>query len=210
MTAWQLSPVAGYGREIVHRLVGPVLGQFVGGPRIEGREWLVDLPRPLLICPNHQSHFDIPVLRRALGGHGRHRLAIAAADDYWFQRPAYRIVVSWFAAVPFRRIGRGVETVRAVEALLDDRWRVVIFPEGTRSRTGAIGTFKAGVGLIAVHSGVPVLPVRIDGLWDVLPPGSRMPRRRRARVHFGQPLVPKAGESSRAFTERLEAVVRAL
>ena len=92
----------------------------------------------------------------------------------------------------------------------DDRWRVVIFPEGTRSRTGAIGSFKAGAGLIAVHSGVPVLPVRIDGLWDVLPPGSRMPRRRRARVRFGQPLVPETGESARAFTERLEAVVRAL
>ena len=151
MTAWQLSRAAGVGREIVHRLVGPVIGEFVGGPRIEGQEWLVDLPRPLLICPNHQSHFDIPVLRRALGRHGRHRLAIAAADDYWFQRPAYRIVVSWFAAVPFRRIGRGAETVRAVEALLDDGWRVVIFPEGTRSRTGAIGTFKAGAGLIATH-----------------------------------------------------------
>jgi 1-acyl-sn-glycerol-3-phosphate acyltransferase len=210
VTGWQLSRAAGVGRELVHRIVGPVLGEFVGGPRIEGREWLVDLPRPLLICPNHQSHFDIPVLRRALGGHGRHHLAIAAADDYWFQRRPYRLVVSWFAAVPFRRIGRGAETVRAVEALLDDGWRVVIFPEGTRSRTGAIGTFKAGVGLIATHGSVPVLPVRIDGLWDVLPPGSRRPRRGRARVRFGQPLVPVDGESSRAFTARLEAAVRAL
>lgn len=210
MTAWQLSPVAGFGREVVHRIVGPVLGQVVGGPRIEGAEWLVDLPRPLLICPNHQSHLDIPVLRRALGRHGRHRLAIAAADDYWFHRRAYRLVVSWFAAVPFRRIGRGAESVRAVEGLLADGWRVVIFPEGTRSRTGEIGSFKAGAGLVAVRAGVAVLPVRIDGLWDVLPPGSRRPTRRVTRVLFGRPLVAAEGESPRAFTERLEAAVRAL
>ena len=213
MSTWQLSPVAGVGREVVHRVVGPVLGAFVGGPRIEGGEWLVDLPRPLLICPNHQSHFDIPVLRRALGRHGRHRLAIAAADDYWFQRRLYKLVVSWFAAVPFRRMGRGAESIRAVEGLLDDGWRVVIFPEGTRSRTGAIGHFKPGAGLIAVHGGVAVLPVRIDGLWDILPPGARRPRRPRrgrTRVRFGQPLVATEGETPRAFTERLEAAVRAL
>ncbi len=144
MTAWQLSPVAGAGREIVHRIVGPFLGLLVGGPRVEGTEWLTDLPRPLLICPNHESHLDIPVLRRSLGGKGRRRLAIAAADDYWFQRRAYRLLVSWFAAVPFRRIGRGVESIHAVEGLLADGWRVVIFPEGTRSRTGEIAHVQGG------------------------------------------------------------------
>ena len=118
--------------------------------------------------------------------------------------------MSWFAAVPFRRIGRGVESIHAVEGLLADGWRVVIFPEGTRSRTGEIATFKAGVGLVAVHARVPVLPVRIDGLWEVLPPGARRPHRRAVSVRFGQPLVAEVDESPRAFTERLEAAVRAL
>jgi len=208
--AWQLTQVAGLGREVVHRLVGPFLGFLVRGPTIQGGEWLADLPRPLLICPNHQSHLDIPVLRRSLGGHGRWRLAIAAADDYWFQRRVYRLVVSWFAAIPFRRVGSGAESVRAVEALLADGWRLVIFPEGTRSRNGDIGRFKPGAALIAVRTGVPVLPVRIDGLWDVLPPGSRRPHRRPVRVRFGEPLIARPDESPRAFAERLEATVRAL
>ena len=210
MTAWQLSPVAGVGREIVHRIVGPFLGLLVGGPRVEGTEWLAHLPRPLLICPNHESHLDIPVLRRSLGGKGRRRLAIAAADDYWFQRRSYRLLVSWFAALPFRRIGQGAESIRAVEGLLADGWRVVIFPEGTRSRTGEMAPFKGGVGILAVHSRVPVLPVRIDGLWEVLPPGARRPRRQVTSVRFGQPLIAEDGESPRAFTERLEAAVHAL
>jgi 1-acyl-sn-glycerol-3-phosphate acyltransferase len=210
MARWQLSRTAGIGRELVHRIVGPFLGRLVGGPRIEGREWLVGLPTPLLICPNHQSHLDIPVLRRSLGGRGRWRLAIAAADDYWFRRRLYRFVVSWFAAVPFSRVGRGARSVRSVEDLLAAGWRVVIFPEGTRSRTGTIGRFKPGAGLIAVRTGVPVLPVRIDGLWDVLPPGARRPRSHRARVRFGEPIAARPDETPRAFTERLEAAVRAL
>ena len=210
MTAWQLTPLAGAGREVVHRIAGPFLGLLVHGPRIEGADWLVDLPRPLLICPNHESHLDVPVLRRSLGRHGRRRLAIAAADDYWFHRRAHRFIVSWFAAVPFRRIGRGAESIHAVEELLADGWRVVIFPEGTRSRTSEMAPFKAGVGLVAVHARVPVLPVRIDGLWEVLPPGARRPHRRAASVRFGRPLIAEDGESARDFTERLEAAVRAL
>ena len=207
---WQLSRPAGVAREAVHRVVAPVLGALVGGPRVEGRQIVDGLPPGALICPNHQSHFDIPVLRRALGSHGRRRLAIAAADDYWFQRRGYRLLVSWFAAVPFRRGTPGPESMRTVEALLAAGWRVVIFPEGTRSRTGEMGRFRPGVGLIATRTGCPVVPVRMDGLWRVLPPGSRRPRRARARVVFGEPIRAREGETPRQFTERLAAAVAAL
>ena len=210
MKGWQFSRGAGIARETVHLVVGPVLGRLVRGPRIEGDEVLARLPRPALICPNHASHLDIPVLRRALGAGGRHRLAIAAADDYWFRKPLYRFVVSWFGAVPFRRVGNGAESVRTVEALLEEGWRVVIFPEGTRSRSGAMNRFKPGAGLIAVRTGCPVVPVRIDGLWAVLPPGTRRPRRRSVRVRFGEPLVARAGETPREFAARLQDAVSSL
>ena len=210
MRGWQFSRLAGFARELVHRVAGPVVGQLVGGPRVEGADVLARLPRPALICPNHASHLDVPVLRRALGSHGRHRLAVAAADDYWFRRRSYRFVVSWFAAVPFKRAGSGAGSIRAVESLLEDGWRVVIFPEGTRSRSGAINRFKPGAGLVAVRTGCPVVPVRIDGLWDVLPPGTRRPQRGRARVRFGEPLIAQQAETPRDFSARLEAAVRSL
>jgi 1-acyl-sn-glycerol-3-phosphate acyltransferase len=210
MNGWQFSRPATIAREGVHRVVGPFLGRLTHGPQIEGADVLARLPRPALLCPNHASHLDIPVLRRALGSRGRDRLAIAAADDYWFQRPIYRFVVSWFGAVPFRRVGNGADSIRAVEVLLEEGWRVVIFPEGTRSRTGAMNTFKPGAGLIAVRTGCPVVPVRIDGLWAVLPPGRARPRRGRVRVHFGEPLVANAGETPREFAARLQAAVTAL
>ena len=210
MNGWQFSRPATIAREGVHRIVGPFLGRLTHGPRVEGADVLAKLPRPALICPNHASHLDIPVLRRALGSRGRDRLAIAAADDYWFQRPVYRFIVSWFGAVPFRRVGKGAESIRAVEALLEEGWRVVIFPEGTRSRTGAMNSFKPGAGLIAVRTGCPVVPVRIDGLWAVLPPGRARPRRGSVRVRFGEPLVANDGETPREFAARLQAAVTAL
>ncbi|MFL5779445.1 MAG: lysophospholipid acyltransferase family protein [Chloroflexota bacterium] len=194
----------------MHQIVGPVLGAFVGGPRVIGYEHVLALPRAALICPNHQSHLDIPILRRALGGAGRHRLAIAAADDYWFRRRLYRLFVSWFAAVPFRRLGRGAESIRMVEDLLAHGWRVIVFPEGTRSRTGRMGPFKPGAGLIAVQTGIPVLPVRMMGAWEVLPPGRVRPSRRQVTVRFGELLYPRDGEAPRAFTARVEAAVRSL
>ena len=119
-------------------------------------------------------------------------------------------MVSWFGAVPFRRVGNGAESVRTVEALLEAGWRVVIFPEGTRSRSGAMNTFKPGAGLIAVRTGCPVVPVRIEGLWAVLPPGTRRPRPRSVRVRFGEPLLARAGETPREFAARLQDAVSSL
>jgi 1-acyl-sn-glycerol-3-phosphate acyltransferase len=207
MNGWPFSRPARVAREVVHRIIGPLVGRLVGGPQVDGTDVLAELPRPALICPNHTSHLDIPVLRRALGPHGRDRLAIAAADDYWFQRLGRRLIVLWFAAVPFKRRGGGAASIKRVEALLDEGWRVVIFPEGTRSRDGAMQTFKSGPGLIAVRTGYPVVPVRIEGLWEVLPPTGRRLRRGHARVRFFEPLVALDGESPEAFTARLEAAV---
>jgi 1-acyl-sn-glycerol-3-phosphate acyltransferase len=87
---------------------------------------------------------------------------------------------------------------------------VLIYPEGTRSRTGVMAAFKPGPGLIAVRTGCQVLPVRIVGAHAVLPPGVRLPRRARVEVRFGQPMRARPDEDARAFTTRLESAVRAL
>ena len=87
---------------------------------------------------------------------------------------------------------------------------MILFPEGTRSRDGSLAAFKPGIGLLATRTGVPVVPVRIDGLHAILPPGNVRPRRGQVEVRFGVPLRAEPGEDSRAFTARLEAAVRSL
>ncbi|HEX2754253.1 MAG TPA: lysophospholipid acyltransferase family protein [Candidatus Limnocylindrales bacterium] len=209
--SWQFSTPAVIARETTARLVGPLVSALVGGPRVVGRERLDDLDGPFVICPNHSSHLDVSTLRLALGRRHRRRLAAAAAEDYFFTGHRSRaFLAAWLGGFAFRRRGANPGSVAEIDRLLDAGWSVLLFPEGTRSRDGAIAPFKPGIGLIATRTGRPVVPVRIDGLHDVLAPGRRLPHRGRVEVRFGEALRAQPGEGPREFTARLEAVVRAL
>jgi 1-acyl-sn-glycerol-3-phosphate acyltransferase len=208
---WQFSVPAVVAREATARLVGPFVAALVGGPRVAGRGHLAGLDGPVLICPNHTSHLDVSTLRLALGRRHRRRLAAAAAEDYFFTGHRTRAFFAhWLGGFAFRRQGANPGSVAEIERLLNGGWSVLIFPEGSRSRTGEMAPFKPGIGLVATRTGRPVVPVRIVGLHDVLAPGRRLPRRGRAEVRFGEPLRALPGEDARAFAARLEAAVRAL
>jgi 1-acyl-sn-glycerol-3-phosphate acyltransferase len=206
---WQFSPAATIAREATARLFGPLVAWMLHGPRVTGAEHLVGLDGPLLVCPNHASHLDFSALRLALGPRLRRRLAAAAAADYFTMSPQRWFFAAWLGAFPFAR-AVSPDSMAAAELLLGAGWSVVVFPEGTRSRTGRMGPFRPGVGLLAVRSGRPVVPVRISGTYEALPPGRRMPRRSRVEVRFGAPLVAQAGEQPRAFVARLERAVESL
>ena len=198
-------------REVTARVFGPVLSWMVGGPAVVGSEHLDELHGAFLVCPNHSSHFDSSTLRLALGPHLRRRLAIAAAADYFWRNRVLAFLAGWLGSFPFNRAGSGGhESIKAIEGLLGRGWGVLIYPEGTRSRTGQMASFKPGPGFIAVRTGCQVLPVRIVGAHAVLPVGARVPRRVHVEVRFGQPMRARPDEDARAFTARLEATVRAL
>jgi 1-acyl-sn-glycerol-3-phosphate acyltransferase len=72
---------------------------------------------------------------------------------------------------------------------------LVFFAEGTRSRDGALGTFKKGAFAIAKEAGLPVVPVAITGTWDALPKGSllRLKRKSSIQIEFGRPIAVEGG-----------------
>ena len=201
---WQFSRPAVIARETTAQLVGPLVAALVGGPRVVGRDHLATLEGPFLISPNHTSHLDVSTLRLALGRRRRRRLAAAAAEDYFFAGHRTRaFLAAWLGGFAFRRQGANPQSVADIERLLASGWSVVLFPEGTRSRTGEMAPFKPGIGLLATRTGRPVVPVRIVGLHEVLAPGRRIPRPRRVDVRFCEPLTSQAGEDARGFTARL-------
>jgi 1-acyl-sn-glycerol-3-phosphate acyltransferase len=208
---WQFSLPATVAREVTARVFGLPVRWLVGGPRVIGLANVADVEAPVIICPTHASHFDFSTLRLALGPHHRRRLAPAVAADYFATSRLRWFFAAWLGAFPFERRRRGAtESFEAALDLLAAGWSVLVFPEGTRSRTGDVGAFKAGVGILAARSGRPVLPVRMIGTHAVLPPGARRPRRAKVEVRFGSPLVATPGEDPREFTRRLEAAVLAL
>jgi len=207
---WQFSRPAIIAREISARLIGPFIGWFLVGPRVVGREHLAELEGPSLICPTHASHFDFSAIRLALGPKHRQRVTAAAAADYFAAKRSRWLIAAWLGAFAFNRTGRGADSIAAAEGLLAAGWHVVLFPEGTRTVTGDINPFQPGIGLLARHTGRQVLPVRVVGIRGVLPKGARRPRRSPVEVRFGAPVRALPGEDARAFTARLEAIVRAL
>jgi 1-acyl-sn-glycerol-3-phosphate acyltransferase len=114
---------------------------------------------------------------------------VLGARDYFFNTP----LRSWFfhtflRVVPFDRTANPLEGLRIAAAILQAGYPLLIFPEGTRSVTGKLQPFKPGLGLLAIETGVPVLPTLIEGTFEALPKGRLLPKRTKVRVTFGEPV----------------------
>ncbi|HZZ86014.1 MAG TPA: AMP-binding protein [Anaeromyxobacteraceae bacterium] len=176
--------------------------------------------RNFLVVANHSSHLDMGLVKVALGDAGD-KLAALAAKDYFFDTRWKRAYFENFTnLIPMERTGSVRRSLRAAEEALRRGYNVLIFPEGTRSRDGAMAPFKATAGYLALTCGVDVLPLYIRGTHEALPPGSFLPRRATLEVRIGQP-VPVAelrrrtealprGDAHKAATQLLEEAVRRL
>ncbi len=180
-------------------------------PKVEGREWVRELERPVIFAANHSSHADTSLILHALTDRARDRTVVAAAADYWFKRPLLGNVVSLFLnTFPFSRTGGAQAQLHSSSQLLKSGWNLVLFPEGSRSPDGRIHEFKPGVGHLANETGTPVVPMHIRGARQVMPKGQKLPVPGPIRVRIGKPMTPEPKEGSREFTARVEKAVRTL
>ena len=176
---------------------------------VHGLDELRELSGPALIVANHASHLDTAVLLASLPAQRRRRTAVAAAADYFFDT-WWRATGSAIAFNTFP-IERGSLSATPGQ-LLADGWSVVVYPEGTRSRDGFVGRFKLGAAWLAVAHQVPVIPVGLRGTYAAMPRGSAWPSpgRPRVSVRYGEPLVPRPGETIRQLAPRISAAVSSL
>src|SRR5205809_6327294 len=180
-------------------------------PKVEGREWVRELERPVIFAANHSSHADTSLILHSLTDSARDRTVVAAAADYWFKHPILGNIVSLFLnTFPFSRTGGAQAQLHSSSQLLKSGWNLVLFPEGSRTPDGRIQEFKPGVGFLAKETGTPVVPMHIRGAYNVMPRGQKLPLPGPARVRIGRPMAPQPGEGSRQFTERVEKAVRTL
>ncbi|HEY7676246.1 MAG TPA: AMP-binding protein, partial [Candidatus Methylomirabilis sp.] len=150
---------------------------------------------PFLLAANHASHLDTLAVLAALGERAG-EIALVGARDYFFDRAWKRAILPRaLPIIPFDREGDFVEGLRLCREAIGMGRSLLIFPEGTRTRTGALQPFKAGVGVLAVELGIPIVPTAIEGTFAALPVGRALPRRQPVRVSFGPAIVPPpAGE----------------
>jgi 1-acyl-sn-glycerol-3-phosphate acyltransferase len=205
--SWARTPPARLVRSAVqYGALVPIL-RFISPFTVIGKRNLAKLDGPAVFVANHQSHFDAPVCLAALGGRIRRRLLVAAAADYFYSTAVKGAAASLaLGTVPFvRQGGSSKESLEMLKGLVAKGWSVLIFPAGTRG-SGASG-FKKGFAYIAVDAKVPVVPMYLHGLDQVMPKGSFVPLPGGVVVGIGPPIPP--GDDYDELVRKAEAGVAA-
>jgi 1-acyl-sn-glycerol-3-phosphate acyltransferase len=131
--------------------------------RIYGRENLIE-DGPAILASNHASYLDPPLV-----GVSCRKDVYFLARKSLFERPVIGPLIAQLNTIPVDRDRGDVGAVRAMIKLLKSGNRVLVFPEGTRSKDGNLQPARAGVGLLIAKSLVPVVPVRVFGSYAALP-----------------------------------------
>lgn len=182
--------------------------QVLFGLKIEGRE-KVPMQGPVVLASNHMSFLD-PI---AMGVACPRPVSYISRDDV-FKYPILSWLLPRLYVIPVARGAGDLGAIKAAIRILKEGMAFGIFPEGRRSRTGAIEPFKTGAAAIALRTGATVVPAAIIGSDKAWPVGSSPRLRRRIKVIFGDPIVLPAGKADHQtmeeVTQRLEAAVTAL
>ena len=192
----------------------PIMRYYVR-QRVSGRERIEAVDGPVVLVANHSSHLDTPAILRALPRRWRMRTAVLAAADYFYGNRLFAAFVSLlFNTVPVeRRSGRSPgESTAHLDRLVGQRWNLLIYPEGTRSRDGELGQLHRGAAYIAAKHGLRIVPIRVkgtraampaDGGWLRRPSGRRWLRRHPVEIDFGPPIDPETFSSRAAVMEQV-------
>ena len=224
---WTLRWPITWLRLAAHYLLGRPAMFLLGWPRVTGRENLRGIRGPLLVVSNHVDDVDIAFIQAALPARIRHRIATAtggealealhspASDRAWLSRVFLRIYdrVKWTLAVALlnlfplpRQAGFRKSFAYAGEAV-DRGYSVLFFPEGKHTTDGKIH-FRTGIGLLANNLRIPILPMRIDGLFEIKKAGKKFALPGKIQVRIGKPMQFAAEAEPEEIALALQKAVR--
>lgn len=213
-------------RDFVYTILTWPATHILAHPRVRGRENLRGIRGPLLIVCNHITEVDTGYIAAALPPRFRYRLAIAmhgerlramrrppAARGFFgglLDRLNYFLVTLLFNVFPLSKLSGFREAFHFAGESVDRGYNLIVFPEGELTPDGRVHQFRSGVGLLAENLRVPVLPMRIDGLYDL-----RVAERRTApwghvRVSIGQAVAFPEGTPPIQIAAELHDMVAAL
>lgn len=193
-----------------HRVMLRHVNHFCRPLTIEAAEGVREFRGPCLIIANHSSHFDTPVVLAALPSRLREQTAVAAAADRFYRndKRTWWYSLFWNTYPIARGGGRGALDYSL--QLLERGWSILIYPEGGRAKPGEVKRFHHGPAILAMQAKVPVVPVYIRGLAEVMPKGQRSPVPGPVGARIGAPLTLDGAGSIPDGTKLLEEGMRAL
>lgn len=129
-----------------------------------------------IICPNHVSYIDYLFVSMAFNKERFKKLCCMARDNIFRNDPLSKKLVKVAGMVPIDRGGMNVSSMNSLKQKLKDGWCVLIHPEGTRSEDGIFRTIKSGASVLAIDAEVPIVPVYINGVYEIFPKGKKLPK----------------------------------
>jgi long-chain acyl-CoA synthetase len=213
-------------RLIIHYLLLRPAVFLLGGPRITGRKNLRGLRGPVLVVCNHIDDVDVGFVQTALPARFRHRLATATGGEALealhtpppgpglLRRACDRL--KWFLGVsllnlfPLPREAGFRESFAFAGESVDRGYSILVFPEGRHTTDGKIALFRAGVGLLAKNLAIPIVPMRIDGLFELKKAKKRFALPGKIKVKIGAPLRFPSESAPERIASELKTTVENL
>jgi 1-acyl-sn-glycerol-3-phosphate acyltransferase len=178
-------------------------GRLIQRTWIQSLEGLENLPlnRSCIVIANHASYMDFILLGTVFEYVLNRRLHFWAKPKVT-AHPAFKIFAKYTRTIEITSKSASREFWEISRSFLSQGDSIGIFPEGTRSRTGALGKFNSGYARLANATRTPVVPAVITNTFQILPPGRSVPGLSKSRIHFYPPVWFEK-ESSK---EELEAM----
>jgi long-chain acyl-CoA synthetase len=223
---WVLRWPVPWVRWLAHYLLMRPAMLLLGWPRIEGRENLRGWSGPVLVVCNHISEVDVGFVQTALPARLRNRIATAAggealealhspaADRGFFgriyDRMQWALGVSLLNLFPLPREAGFRQSFAYAGQAVDKGYSVLVFPEGRHTVDGKMNPFRAGIGLLANNLNIPVLPMRIVGLFELKQAGKKFAPPWKIGVRIGRAMRFTAGSDPAQIARELQSAVEAL
>jgi long-chain acyl-CoA synthetase len=198
-------------------------------PRIRGRQNLANLKGPVLFVANHTTRrADIGLILYSLPARFRHRLATAMGGENlrefrhpprewffakrWLWKLNYFLVVSLFNVFPLPQLSGFRESFRFAGESVDRGYSLLVFPEGIVNDrdTPDMIPFQPGIGLLAQNLGIPIVPTRLDGVWQMKQQHRRHAHIGELTIHIGAPVTFSPDIPPGEIAHRLEKLLQSL
>ena len=224
----QLAPVRLFRLLVYYALTWPAT-MILAHPKIIGRENLESLDGPALFVANHTTRrADIGLILFALPARFRHRLATAMGGENlrefrhpprgwffakrWLWRLNYFLVVSLFNVFPLPQFSGFRESFRFAGESADRGYSILVFPEGVINdrATPEMVPFQQGIGLLAQNLQIPVVPMRLNGVWQMKQERRRLAHLGELTVYIGAPVTFPSDTPPAEIAARLQSSVETL
>lgn len=210
---------------VYYLLVWPYT-MIMARPKVIGRERLKGVRGPVLVISNHITEIDIGFILPALPPKLRHRLATAMRGELlremrrppkewfflrrWYAQLRFFLVTALFNVFPLPQRAAYQESFRFAGYLADKSYNILIFPEGRRTETGEMTEFRRGIGLLATRLNLPVVPIRIDGLFPLKMQKKHFAKPGTIQVRIGNLVKFESTDDPEEIAKRLQEIVQNL